>query len=124
MDYGLDLWVPNINMFHVATCGRGQETYGESPHLTSSLLGGFVTGLQDGEITANALGERIYETGATCKHFVAYGVDEMPPRLSFDPDISTWEMNQYFFPAWQACASEAMSVMCAYNGVNGSPMCI
>ena len=28
MDYGLDLWGPNINMFRDPRWGRGQETYG------------------------------------------------------------------------------------------------
>ena len=35
-----------------------------------------------------------FEVGATCKHFIAYGVDEEPPRLSFDPNISTWQLEQ------------------------------
>ena len=73
-----------------------------------------MAGLQDGSQTTNALGERIYETIATCKHFVGYSVDEMPPRLSFDPNVSNTDLWQYFFPAWEACAKSAVSVMCAY----------
>ena len=83
-----------------------------------------MAGLQNGAQTTNALGERIYETIATCKHFVGYSVDEMPPRLSFDPNVSDTDLWQYFFPAWEACAKSAVSVMCAYNGMNGYPMCM
>ena len=124
MDYGLDLWGPNINMFRDPRWGRGQETYGEDPFLTSSLLRSFVGGLQQGAQTQNALGERFYETLATCKHFAGYTVDEMPPRLSFDPNVSQTDLRQYFLPAWEACASTAVSVMCSYNGLNGNPMCM
>ena len=111
MDYGLDLWGPNINMFWNPVWGRGQETYGEDPFLTAALMVGFVNGLQ-GENTTNAKGERIYETGATCKHFIAYGIDKMPPRLSFDPNITQWQLQQYFYPAWQACAATAQAGTC------------
>ena len=88
------------------------------------LLAAFVTGLQEGSQTTNSLGETIYETIATCKHFVGYSVDKMPPRLSFDPNVSQTDLYQYFFPAWEACAKTAVSVMCAYNGINGNPMCM
>ena len=37
----------------------------------------------------------------------------MPPRLSFDPNVSQTDLYQYFFPAWEACAQSAVSVMCA-----------
>ena len=123
MNYGLDLWGPNINMFLHPLWGRGQETYGEDPILTATLAAAFVKGLQDGPQTSNALGERLYETFATCKHFVAYGVDKMPPRLSLDENISQADLLQYYGPAWESCARQAVSVMCAYNGVNGYPMC-
>jgi beta-glucosidase-like glycosyl hydrolase len=56
-DYGLDLWGPNINMFRDPRWGRGQETYGEDPILTKKLLVAFVTGLQTGAQTTNALGQ-------------------------------------------------------------------
>ena len=81
-------------------------------------------------------------TLATCKHFDGYSVDEMPPRLSFDPKVSQTDLvrhclclvfplpswlrqclcladfqDQYFLPAWETCAKFAASVMCAYNGL-------
>src|SRR3712207_1941676 len=33
--YGLTFWSPNINIFRDPRWGRGQETYGEDPYLTS-----------------------------------------------------------------------------------------
>src|SRR6185437_10088643 len=43
---GLTVWSPNINIFRDPRWGRGQETYGEDPYLTSRLAVAFVTGLQ------------------------------------------------------------------------------
>eukprot|EP01062_Namystynia_karyoxenos_P059329 TRINITY_DN50774_c0_g1_i1.p1 TRINITY_DN50774_c0_g1~~TRINITY_DN50774_c0_g1_i1.p1 ORF type:complete len:790 (+),score=201.72 TRINITY_DN50774_c0_g1_i1:72-2372(+) len=122
MDYGLDLWGPNINLFRDPRWGRGQETYGEDPVLTARLLEGFVSGLQDGPQRNNTLGERLYETLATCKHFAAYSIED--GRLSFDPNISATDLWQYYFPAWESCAQRAASVMCAYSGLDGFPMCM
>src|SRR6476469_257635 len=43
---GLDTWSPNINIFRDPRWGRGQETYGEDPYLTSRMAVAFVTGIQ------------------------------------------------------------------------------
>src|SRR5579872_3859503 len=43
---GLTYWSPNINIFRDPRWGRGQETYGEDPYLTSRMGVAFVTGLQ------------------------------------------------------------------------------
>ena len=34
---GITLWAPNVNIFRDPRWGRGQETYGEDPYLTSRL---------------------------------------------------------------------------------------
>ncbi len=44
--HGLTPWSPNINIFRDPRWGRGQETYGEDPFLTSRMGVAFVTGLQ------------------------------------------------------------------------------
>ena len=36
---GLTFWSPNINIFRDPRWGRGQETYGEDPYLTTRLCG-------------------------------------------------------------------------------------
>ena len=43
---GLTFWSPNINIFRDPRWGRGQETYGEDPYLTSRMGVAFVEGLQ------------------------------------------------------------------------------
>jgi len=120
MNYGLNLWGPNVNIFRDPRWGRGQETYGECPFLTGAMGIAMVRGLQEGpqpNVTAIA---------ATVKHFIAYDVDEMPPRLSFDPNISAADLTQTYEPAFEDCVrrGKAESIMCAYSGVNGYPSCV
>ena len=43
---GLTFWAPNVNIFRDPRWGRGQETYGEDPFLTSRLGVRFVEGMQ------------------------------------------------------------------------------
>ena len=42
----LSFWTPNINIFRDPRWGRGQETYGEDPYLTSKMGLAVVHGLQ------------------------------------------------------------------------------
>jgi len=41
---GLTYWSPNINIFRDPRWGRGQETYGEDPFLTSRIAINFING--------------------------------------------------------------------------------
>ncbi len=43
---GLTFFCPNVNIFRDPRWGRGQETYGEDPYLTSRLAVNFIQGLQ------------------------------------------------------------------------------
>ena len=43
---GLTFWSPNINIFRDPRWGRGHETYGEDPYLTSRLGVAYVRGMQ------------------------------------------------------------------------------
>eukprot|EP00912_Choanoflagellata_sp_UC4_P002052 UC4_evm8s1308 len=117
MDFGLDLWGPNIKRW-----GRGQETYGECPTLTSVLATRMIKGLQSSPGTTPSTRMK---TIATPKHFDAYSVDKEPPRLEFDPNITESDLYQYYFPAFRAAVEAgAGSIMCSYNGINGAPMCM
>ena len=62
---GLSFWTPNINIFRDPRWGRGQETYGEDPYLTSRLGVAFVKGLQQEK-------NGRMKTSACAKHFVAH----------------------------------------------------
>ena len=47
---GLTFWSPNVNIFRDPRWGRGHETYGEDPYLTTQLGMADLRGLQgDGE---------------------------------------------------------------------------
>ncbi len=114
---GLTVWSPNINIFRDPRWGRGQETYGEDPHLTSRLGVAFVKGLQGDD-------ERYLKTVATPKH---YAVHSGPEASRHQDDIhpSRKDLEETYLPAFRAAVIEAKaeSVMCAYNAVDGVPAC-
>jgi beta-glucosidase len=113
---GLTFWSPNVNIFRDPRWGRGQETYGEDPYLTSRLGVQFVKGVQgDGE----------YLKAAACaKHFAVHSGPE-PERHHFNAIASKKDMEETYLPAFEACVTEANveAVMGAYNRTNGEPCC-
>src|SRR2546427_7341105 len=115
--FGLTFWSPNINIFRDPRWGRGQETYGEDPFLTSRIGVAFVTGLQDND--ANYL-----KTVSTPKHFAVHSGPEVL-RHRFDVPVSLHDLADTYTPAFRATIMEgqADSVMCAYNAVRGEPAC-
>ncbi len=113
---GLTFWSPNINIFRDPRWGRGHETYGEDPYLTSRLGVAFVNGIQ---------GDGKYLKGAACaKHFAVHSGPEAL-RHQFDAVASPKDMRETYLPAFEALVREAKveSVMGAYNRVNGEPAC-
>jgi len=113
---GLTMWSPNINIFRDPRWGRGQETYGECPYLTSRLGVAFVKGLQ---------GDGKYIKAAACaKHFAGHSGPEST-RHQFDAKISQKDLNETYLPAFEALVKEARveGVMGAYNRLNGEPAC-
>ncbi|MCI4592646.1 glycoside hydrolase family 3 C-terminal domain-containing protein [Sphingobium sp. BYY-5] len=114
---GLTIWSPNINIFRDPRWGRGQETYGEDPLLTGSLAVGYVRGLQGPDLSQ----PRII---ATPKHLVAHSGPEAG-RDSFNVQSSAYDMEATYLPAFRMALTDgkALSVMCAYNGVHGVPVC-
>ncbi|HEX8772613.1 MAG TPA: glycoside hydrolase family 3 C-terminal domain-containing protein [Pyrinomonadaceae bacterium] len=114
---GLTFWSPNINIFRDPRWGRGQETYGEDPYLTSRLGVAFVKGLQGDD-------PKYLKTVATPKHYAVHSGPE-PARHRFDAAATERDMRETYLPAFRATVTEgrAVSVMCAYNRVNGEPAC-
>lgn len=109
MNYGLNIWGPNINLFVKPLWGRGQETYGEDPFLTGVLAASFIGGLQGDQDAPSAY----WKTAATAKHFAGYNVDRMPPRLSYDPNVTDTDLRQTYFPAFEASVRGGVhSIMC------------
>ncbi len=113
---GLTLWSPNINIFRDPRWGRGHETYGEDPYLTTRLGVAFVKGLQgDGEVMRAA---------ACAKHFAVHSGPEAI-RHEFDAVADKKDLEETYLPAFEALVKEAKveGVMGAYNRTNGEPCC-
>ena len=115
--FGLTIWSPNINIFRDPRWGRGQETYGEDPYLTSTLGVAFVKGLQGDD-------PKYLETIATPKHFAVHSGPESE-RHRFNVTPSAFDLEDTYLPAFRATITEgkADSIMCAYNAINGFPAC-
>lgn len=114
---GLTMWSPNVNIFRDPRWGRGHETYGEDPYLTSRLGVRFINGLQGHD-------EKYMKTAACAKHFAVHsGPEEL--RHEFDAVASKQDLFETYLPAFQAAVEEAdvESVMGAYNRTNGEPCC-
>lgn len=113
---GLTIWSPNVNIFRDPRWGRGHETYGEDPYLTSRLGVKFVEGLQgDGEVL---------KTAACAKHYAVHSGPE-GIRHEFDAISTEKDLWETYLPAFEALVKEAKveSVMGAYNRTNGEPCC-
>jgi beta-glucosidase len=115
--HGLTFWSPNINIFRDPRWGRGQETYGEDPFLTSRMAIAFVQGMQGDD-------PHYFKTIATPKHFAVHSGPESS-RHSFDALPNTRDLKETYLPAFQASIQEgkAGSIMCSYNRLNGIPAC-
>lgn len=114
---GLTFWSPNVNIFRDPRWGRGQETYGEDPYLTSRLGVAFVNGIQGKD-------KKYMKAAACAKHFAVHSGPETL-RHSFNAEVSLQDMYETYLPAFKACVQQAHveAVMGAYNRVNGEPCC-
>lgn len=113
---GLTYWTPNVNIFRDPRWGRGHETYGEDPYLTSRLGVAFVEGLQgDGDHL---------KVAACAKHFAVHSGPEAL-RHEFDAEATAKDLRETYLPAFEACVREGgvESVMGAYNRFQGEPCC-
>jgi beta-glucosidase len=114
---GLTFWTPNVNIFRDPRWGRGMETYGEDPYLTSQLGMEVVKGLQGDD-------PKYLKTGACAKHFAVHSGPEAL-RHEFDAITTMKDLHETYLPAFKALVTEANveSVMGAYNRVLGEPAC-
>jgi len=115
--HGLTFWSPNINIFRDPRWGRGQETYGEDPFLTSRMAVAFIKGMQGDD-------PHYLKVVATAKHFAVHSGPEST-RHTVDVKVSTRDLEETYLPAFKAAVTEAKvdSVMCAYNSIDGAPAC-
>ena len=114
---GLTFWTPNINIFRDPRWGRGMETYGEDPYLTSTMGLAVVKGLQGTDTN-------FYKTFACAKHFAVHSGPEWN-RHSFDVKVSPRDLCQTYLPAFETLVKKGnvQQVMCAYNRFEGEPCC-
>lgn len=114
---GLTFWAPNVNIFRDPRWGRGHETYGEDPYLTSRLGVRFIEGMQGKD-------ERYLKAAACAKHFAVHSGPE-DVRHSFNAEVSKQDLYETYLPAFKACVQEAKveAVMGAYNRTNGEACC-
>lgn len=114
---GLTFWSPNINIFRDPRWGRGHETFGEDPYLTSRMGIGFVKGLQGHD-------EKYTKAAACVKHIAVHSGPE-GIRHSFNAAVGKQDLYETYLPAFKACVQEghAEAVMGAYNCINGVPCC-
>lgn len=114
---GLTLWSPNINIFRDPRWGRGQETYGEDPYLTSKLGVAYIQGLQGDN-------PEFLKTAACAKHYAVHSGPE-EGRHEFDSVVGEKDLYETYLPAFEAAVKEGevASVMGAYNCLNGEVCC-
>ncbi len=115
----LSVWTPNVNIFRDPRWGRGQETYGEDPYLTSRMGVQVVKGLQ-GPADAKYL-----KLLACAKHFAVHSGPEWSRHELNLNSISPRELYETYLPAFKALVTEAdvRQVMCAYQRLDDEPCC-
>ena len=125
----LSFWTPNINIFRDPRWGRGQETYGEDPYLTSKMGLAVVRGLQG--MTYNGLPNHPntptqYKKLLACaKHFAVHSGPEWNRHTFNVEDLPERDLWETYLPAFKALVQEGKvaEVMCAYQRIDGDPCC-
>ena len=114
--WGLTFWTPNINIFRDPRWGRGQETYGEDPYLTTRIGLAVVRGLQGGD-------PENLKLAACAKHFAVHSGPEKD-RHVFNAIVSKKDLFETYLPAFKALVADGVeSVMGAYNRTLDEPCC-
>jgi beta-glucosidase len=115
--YGaLTYWTPNINIFRDPRWGRGQETYGEDPFLTSRMGVSLVKGIQGDH-------PKYLKAGACGKHYVVHSGPERL-RHEFNAITSQKDLHETYLYAFKALVDAGVeSIMCAYNRTNDEACC-
>lgn len=137
----LSFWTPNINIFRDPRWGRGQETYGEDPYLTTKMGLAVVNGLQgqtfDGKpleapgvaaSASNATGEatpKYVKLLACAKHFAVHSGPEWNRHTFNIENLPARDLWETYLPAFKSLVQEGnvAEVMCAYQRIDGAPCC-
>lgn len=116
---GLSVWTPNVNIFRDPRWGRGQETYGEDPYLTSRMGVAVVKGLQG---PADAKYRKLL---ACAKHYAVHSGPEWSRHELNLNNVSPRDLWDTYLPAFKSLVQEAevRQVMCAYQRLDDEPCC-
>ncbi len=118
-DNGLSVWTPNVNIFRDPRWGRGMETYGEDPYLTSRMGVAVVRGLQGPE-------DAKYRKLLACaKHFAVHSGPESTRHSLNINDLRARHLWETYLPAFKSLVVDAnvREVMCAYQRLDDDPCC-
>ena len=117
--HSLSVWTPNVNIFRDPRWGRGQETYGEDPYLTSVIGVQVVKGLQGPE---DAKYRKLW---ACAKHYAVHSGPEYTRHTANLTDVSPRDMWETYMPAFKTLVQDAKvrEVMCAYQRLDDDPCC-
>jgi len=114
---GLAIWSPTIDLERDPRWGRTEEGYGEDPFLTGELSTAYIQGAQ---------GDDPFYLRVSCgpKHFFANNNEK--DRGSCSCSIPPRCMHEYYLAPFKTAIEKgkAVSLMTAYNEVNGIPMMI
>ncbi len=115
----LSVWTPNVNIFRDPRWGRGQETYGEDPYLTSRMGISVVKGLQGPD------DQRYRKLLACAKHFAVHSGPEWSRHSLNVNNVDPADLYETYLPAFKALVQEAgvREVMCAYQRLDNEPCC-
>ena len=117
--HSLSVWTPNVNIFRDPRWGRGQETYGEDPYLTSVMGVQVVKGLQGPE---DAKYRKLW---ACAKHYAVHSGPEYTRHSANLTNVSPRDMWETYMPAFKSLVQDAKvrEVMCAYQRLDDDPCC-
>lgn len=117
---GLTIWTPTVNILRDPRWGRGIETYGEDPYLTSVMGVEVVKGLQ----CLDSL-HKYDKTFACAKHFAVHSGPEWNRHSYNAENIKPRDLYETYLVPFEALVKEGKvkQVMCAYNRYEGDPCC-
>jgi len=115
----LSVWTPNVNIFRDPRWGRGQETYGEDPYLTSRMGVSVVKGLQ------GPLDSKYKKLLACAKHFAVHSGPEWSRHILNVNNLDPRELYETYLPAFKSLVqvADVRQVMCAYQRLDDEPCC-
>ena len=121
----LSVWTPNVNIFRDPRWGRGQETYGEDPYLTSMMGDAVVRGLQGDPLSGKTGQHKYRKLWACAKHYAVHSGPEYTRHSANLTNVPVRDFWETYMPAFKylVTKSDVREVMCAYQRLDDDPCC-